>query len=89
MSSHEAIDPSTTRKRKRKYEGFAKSGSTFFFNGKLMTGGDNPLSMILSMIVLFGLSGVWVGTTGVWFWVHGSEYGLVTGGGIGIMVVFM
>jgi len=40
-------------------------------------------------LLLFGLTGLWTGTTGVWMWQHGSEFGLAKGGGVAVMVVFM
>jgi palmitoyltransferase ZDHHC9/14/18 len=75
--------------RIRKYQKFDNDQTTFFARGKLMTGGDNPWSMIMTLVILFGLTGVWVGTTGVWLWVDGERYGLNKGAGIAIVVVFV
>jgi palmitoyltransferase ZDHHC9/14/18 len=54
-----------------------------------MTGGDSPLNFILALIILFGIAGTWIGTTGAWIWKRGHEYGLASGGGIAIVVVFI
>lgn len=48
------------------------SQNTFFFNGRLLTGGDSPLAFIFSVSVLLAIAGVWFGTTAVWWWKHES-----------------
>jgi palmitoyltransferase ZDHHC9/14/18 len=73
----------------RRYTEFENKNSTFFCSGRLMTGGDTPLSFILSIILLLGVSGLWVGTTGVWLWQNAHEYGMARGAGIAITVVFV
>lgn len=55
----------------------------------MMTGGDNPVSVITTLVIILGLSGVWVGTTGVWLWQYGTEYGLAKGGGIAVVIIFV
>ncbi|BEJ14840.1 hypothetical protein CspHIS471_0406070 [Cutaneotrichosporon sp. HIS471] len=74
---------------KRRYTEFENTNSTFFCGGRLMTGGDTPLSFILSILLLLGVSGLWVGTTGVWLWKHAHEYGMSRGAGIAINIVFV
>ncbi|BEI84152.1 hypothetical protein CcaverHIS002_0407560 [Cutaneotrichosporon cavernicola] len=74
---------------KRRYTEFENTNSTFFCGGRLMTGGDTPLSFILSILLLLGISGLWVGTTGVWLWKHAHEYGMSRGAGIAINIVFV
>ncbi|KAF5315930.1 hypothetical protein D9611_005011 [Ephemerocybe angulata] len=44
------------------------SRNGFFFGGRIMTGGDSPWAFIMALCVLFGIAGVWFGTTGVWWW---------------------
>lgn len=73
----------------RKYQALENKSTTFFCGGRLMTGGDSPLSFIISVVIILGLSGVWIGTTGVWLWQHGHEYGLASGGGIAIVIIFV
>ncbi|ORY33989.1 DHHC palmitoyltransferase-domain-containing protein [Naematelia encephala] len=80
---------SGSRRRVRKYKTFNNPLTTWFCGGHMMTGGDSPHSMALTLVLLFGISGLWVGTTGWWLWAHGSDYGLVNGGGVGVMVVFI
>lgn len=48
------------------------SKNTFFFNGKILTGGDSPWPFICTLIVLLGVSGTWLGTTAVWWWKNES-----------------
>lgn len=78
-----------TAMRRRRYQTFENPLSTWFCGGHLMTGGDSYFSMIFTLVIIFGLSGVWLGTTGAWLWQYGHEYGLVRGGGIAVVVVFM
>ncbi|WVR07052.1 hypothetical protein IAU60_004091 [Kwoniella sp. DSM 27419] len=73
----------------RNYETFENPLTTFFCGGHLMTGGDNYLSIAFALMVLLGVSGVWIGTTGVWLWQHGREYGLARGAGVGITILFV
>lgn len=44
------------------------SRNRFFCSGRLLTGGDSPWAFIASLTLVLGLSGVWFGTTCVWFW---------------------
>jgi len=78
-----------TTKRERRYKSFENPLTTFFLNGHMVTGGDAWYSAILAMVLLLGMAGVWLGTTGVWMWRHGSEYGLAKGGGIAVTIVFV
>jgi palmitoyltransferase ZDHHC9/14/18 len=48
------------------------SANRWFLQGRLLVGGDKPWAFIGSLIVLFGISGVWFGTTCVWWWQHKS-----------------
>lgn len=73
----------------RRYKEFENKQVTWFFGGRMMTGGDSPLSFIISIILVLGIAGVWVGTTGVWLWKHGTHYGLPSGAGIAICIVFV
>ena len=79
----------TQGRRFKKYTRFENDQTTFFCGGHLMTGGDNPLSAIAVVVVIQGLTGVWLGTTGVWLWQHGREYGLVKGGGVAIVIILV
>lgn len=44
------------------------SRNRFFCDGRMLTGGDSPWAFIASLTLVFGLSGVWFGTTCVWYW---------------------
>ncbi|KAG1891357.1 DHHC palmitoyltransferase-domain-containing protein [Suillus subluteus] len=48
------------------------SSNRFFCGGRLLTGGDSPWAFIASLTLVFGLSGVWFGTTCVWYWHNAS-----------------
>mgnify|MGYP006876473832 CR=1 FL=1 len=77
------------RKRTKRYKRLENTQMTWLFGGRAMTGGDNPWSVLLTVTILLGLTGVWLGTTGAWLWRHGTEYGLAPGGGIAIVIVFV
>ncbi|KAI0273579.1 DHHC palmitoyltransferase-domain-containing protein [Gloeopeniophorella convolvens] len=51
----------------RNYERIPSSNH-WFIRGRLLTGGEKPWAFIASLGVLFGISGVWFGTTCVWWW---------------------
>lgn len=48
------------------------SNNRFFCGGRLLTGGDSPWAFIASLTLVVGLSGVWFGTTCVWYWHNAS-----------------
>ncbi|EIN07178.1 zf-DHHC-domain-containing protein [Punctularia strigosozonata HHB-11173 SS5] len=48
------------------------SRNRFFLGGHVLTGGDQPWAFISSFTVALGISGVWFGTTCVWWWHHES-----------------
>lgn len=48
------------------------SNNRFFCSGRLLTGGDSPWAFIASVTLVLGLSGVWFGTTCVWYWHNAS-----------------
>jgi len=75
--------------RTKKWKKLDNPQSTWFAGGRLMTGGDNWWSILLTLVIILGLMGVWLGTTGVWIWRRGSEYGLATGGGIAVVIVLV
>lgn len=84
-----ASQPSAIRLTgERNYQQMEDRGSTFLCGGRLMTGGGPPASFLLSIVLHFGVSGVWLGTTGAWLCRHGNQYGLAKGGGIAIVVIF-
>lgn len=49
-----------------------RSRNRFFCRGYLLTGGDSPWAFIGSLIVVFGITGVYFGTTCVWWWKNES-----------------
>ncbi|KAJ7063421.1 DHHC palmitoyltransferase-domain-containing protein [Mycena amicta] len=60
------LDP-VTHKPMRNYE-LHTSRNRFFFQGRILTGGDSPWAFIGSMLLLLTISGTWFGTTAVWWW---------------------
>lgn len=44
------------------------SQNRFFFDGRLLTGGDTPWAFVASLTVVFAITGVYFGTTAVWWW---------------------
>jgi palmitoyltransferase ZDHHC9/14/18 len=60
------LDP-TTRKPLRNYQ-LHPSRNRFFLDGRIMTGGDSPWAFVGSFSLLLTISGVWFGTTAVWWW---------------------
>jgi palmitoyltransferase ZDHHC9/14/18 len=77
------------KERERRYKSFENPLTTFSMNGHVVTGGDAWYSAILALVLLFAMTGIWLGTTGVWMWRHGSEYGLAKGGGIAVTIMFV
>ncbi|ODN82051.1 hypothetical protein, variant 1 [Cryptococcus amylolentus CBS 6039] len=81
--------PVRLEERRRKYETIDNPLATFLCGGRVLVGGDVWYSMGAALLVLFAISGVWIGTTGAWMWSHGSEYGLAKGGGVAITIIFV
>ena len=48
------------------------SRNKFFGRGRFLTGGDSPLAFICSLGLVLGITGVWFGTTCVWWWMNES-----------------
>ncbi|TFK42307.1 DHHC palmitoyltransferase-domain-containing protein [Crucibulum laeve] len=61
------IISSKTGKPVRRYQ-LHPSRNRFYFRGRLLTGGDSPWAFMASFGLVLGLSGVWFGTTCVWWW---------------------
>ncbi len=51
----------------RNYERISSS-NRWFLQGRLLVGGDKPWAFIGSLMLVFGISGVWFATTCVWWW---------------------
>ena len=81
--------PKRSDRRQRRYTKLGNDQMKWLCGGRAMTGGDNPWSFLLTLVILLGVSGVWLGTTGAWLWQRGPEYGLASGGGIAVVIVFV
>ncbi|KAH9048147.1 DHHC palmitoyltransferase-domain-containing protein [Lactarius hengduanensis] len=55
------------------------SSNRWFLQGHLLMGGDKPWAFIGSLGLLFAISGVWFGTTCVWWWHNKSPAVAVVG----------
>jgi palmitoyltransferase ZDHHC9/14/18 len=51
----------------RNYEQIPSSNH-WFLRGHVLTGGGKPWAFIGSLTLLFGITGVWFGTTCIWWW---------------------
>ncbi len=62
----------------------------YLLGGRLVTGGDSPLPFLLSVVLVLGLGGLWLGATGVWMWREGLGGSAQRGaaGGKATVVVF-
>jgi palmitoyltransferase ZDHHC9/14/18 len=46
------------------------SRNRFFFNGRILTGGDSPWAFVASFALVLAIAGCWFSTAGVWWWLH-------------------
>ena len=60
-----------TGKPIRRYQVYP-SRNRFFFGGRALAGGDSPWAFIASLTVVLGITGVYFGTTCVWWWLNES-----------------
>lgn len=44
------------------------SSNRWFFRGYVLMGGAKPWAFMASLTLVFGIAGVWLGTTSVWWW---------------------
>ena len=65
------IVDSKTGKPMRKWQ-LHPSRNRFFLGGRLLTGGDSPWAFVASVTLLCVTSGVYFGTTCVWWWTNES-----------------
>ncbi|KAF8621514.1 hypothetical protein AX15_007743 [Amanita polypyramis BW_CC] len=70
----------------RRYEQHP-SRNRFFLKGHLLTGGDSPWAFIICFSIVLGLSGVWFGTTCVWWWRNESPAVAVIGAYMALIVI--
>ncbi len=65
------IIDSKTGKPMRKWQ-LHPSRNRFFLGGRLLTGGDSPWAFIASLTLVLTISGIYFGTTCVWWWQNES-----------------
>jgi len=63
------------------------SRNRFFLNGRLLTGGDTPWAFIGSFSLVLVVSGVWFGTTAVWWWNNESPAVAAVGAYLSLVVI--
>lgn len=78
------VDP-ITRRPVRNYQSHP-SRNKFFFNGRLLTGGDSPWAFVATVILVLGIAGTWFATTCVWWW-HNESPALAAAGAYMCLVV--
>lgn len=78
----------TTKRKYTKLQNQHLQDTHFFFNGRLMTGGDRVWPLLGSIVLLLGLGGLWLGTTGVWIWRDGLGGGGAGRGGKASVIIF-
>jgi hypothetical protein len=79
--------PSSVRKYKR-LQAQPLQSTTYFLQGRLITGGDSILPLIGSFVLVLGMGGLWLGTTGVWVWRDGLGAGGAGKGGKAAVIIF-
>jgi hypothetical protein len=79
--------PPKTRKYHKLHQQLMQD-THFFLKGHLMTGGDNIWPLIGSIVLVLGLGGLWLGTTGVWIWRDGLGGGGAGKGGKAAVIIF-
>ena len=70
LSAKPHIEPSTKRPYRRWQ--FHPSRNRFFFNGRILTGGDTPWAFAASFALLLSIAGCWFASSGIWWWLHVS-----------------
>lgn len=70
----------------RNYEGHP-SRNKFFFHGRLLTGGDSPWAFVASLALTLGITGVWFGTTCVWWWKNESPVVAAVGAYLSLITI--
>ncbi|KAJ6597034.1 DHHC palmitoyltransferase-domain-containing protein [Mycena vulgaris] len=63
------------------------SRNRFFLGGRLLTGGDSPWAFIGSFVLALTISGVWFGTTAVWWWHNESPAVAAVGAYIALITI--
>lgn len=76
----------TTRVPVRNYQ-LHPSRNRFFFHGRIMTGGDSPWAFIVCFSIALGITGVWFGTTCVWWWHNESPAVAIVGAYLALITI--
>ncbi|KAJ7725219.1 DHHC palmitoyltransferase-domain-containing protein, partial [Mycena metata] len=79
------LDPAT-KKPLRNYE-LHLSRNRFLLRGRLLIGGDSPWAFIASFSLLLGITGVWLGTTAVWWWRNISPAVVIVGAYLALIAI--
>ncbi|EDR14204.1 uncharacterized protein LACBIDRAFT_292186 [Laccaria bicolor S238N-H82] len=85
LSAMPTIDPQTG-KSLRRYQ-LHPSRNRFFFGGHLLTGGDSPWAFVASFTLVLTISGVWFGTTAVWWWKNESPAVAAVGAYLALLTI--
>lgn len=78
----------TGRRKAAALNALPMQSTHYFLRGKLITGGDTIIPFLISVILVLGLTGLWLGTTGVWIWRDGLGGGSAgsVGGKVAVIV---
>ncbi|KAJ7273269.1 hypothetical protein C8J57DRAFT_1317350 [Mycena rebaudengoi] len=77
---------SVTHQPLRRYQ-LHPSRNRFFLNGRFITGGDSPWAFIGCLTVFSTISGVWFGTTCVYWWHHVSPAVSIVGAYLALITI--
>ncbi len=70
----------------RNYERILSS-NRWFLRGHLLMGGAKPWAFLGSLTLVFGIAGVWLGTTCVWWWYNKSPAVAVVGAYLSLLTI--
>lgn len=87
-SNAEPYRRKTSDRKYKRLESQPLQSNSYFCRGRLVTGGDSILPLICSFVIVFGLGGLWLGTTGVWMWRDGLGGGGAGAGGKAAVIIF-
>ncbi|EJD05926.1 uncharacterized protein FOMMEDRAFT_18155 [Fomitiporia mediterranea MF3/22] len=63
------------------------SHNKFFLKGRMLTGGDSIWPFVCSVVLVFGITGTWSGTTAVWWWRNESPAVAIIGAYMCLMTI--
>ncbi|KDQ07259.1 hypothetical protein BOTBODRAFT_180857 [Botryobasidium botryosum FD-172 SS1] len=80
------LSKSEPRRPLRNYH-LISSQNRFFLNGHIVLGGNTPWPFIGVLVIVFGIAGVWFGTTAVWWWKEESPAVAAVGAYLSLLTI--